>query len=134
MNKHELLEQYNKSYTEEEYFKNNVTYAFSQSQLENAMKKLGANDKNELTSLFGNGDICLKSKAKAILLWAIDKEKQKKNWLKGLTTKEQNYIIEYELYNYECNYTWDIEPVVNLFKDIFTHNDIMTVFHKITKQ
>ena len=134
MNKHELLEQYNKSYTEEEYFKNNVAYAFSQLQLENAMKKLGANDKNEITSLFGYGDICLKSKAKAILLWAIDKEKQKKNWLKGLTTKEQNYIIEYELYNHECNYTWDIEPVVDLFKDIFTHNDIMIVFHKITKQ
>ena len=134
MNKHELLEQYNKSYTEEEYFKNNVAYAFSQSQLENAMKKLGANDKGELTSLFGYGDICLKSKAKEILLWVIDREKQKQNWLKGLTTKEQNYIIEYELYNYECNYTWDIEPVVDLFKDIFTHNDIMTVFHKITKQ
>ena len=134
MNKHELLEQYNKSYTEEEYFKNNVAFAFSQLQLENAMKKLGANDKNELTSLFGYGDICLKSKAKEILLWVIDKEKQKKNWLKGLTTKEQNYIIEYELYNHECTYTWVIEPVVDLFKDIFTYNDIMTVFHKITKQ
>ena len=134
MNKQEVLEQYNKNYTEEEYFKNNVTYAFSQSQLENAMKKLGANDKSELTSLFGYGDICLKSKAKEILLWVIDREKQKKNWLKGLTTKEQNYIIEYELYNHECNYTWDIEPVVDLFKDIFTHNDIMIVFHKITKQ
>ena len=134
MNKQEVLEQYNKNYTEEKYFKNNVTYAFSQSQLENAMKKLGADDKSELTSLFGYGDICLKSKAKAILLWAIDKEKQKNNWLKGLTTKEQNYIIEYELYNYECNYTWDIEPVVDLFKDIFTYNDIMIVFHKITKQ
>lgn len=134
MNKQELLEQYNKNYTEEEYFKNNVTYAFSQLQLENAMKKLGANDKSELTSLFGYGDVCLKSKAKKILLWVIDKEKQKKNWLKSLTTKEQNYIIEYELYNHECNYTWDIEPVVDLFKDIFTHNDIMTVFHKIIKQ
>lgn len=134
MNKQELLKQYNKNYTEEEYFKNNVTYAFSQSQLEDAMKKLGANDKNELTSVFGYGDICLKSKAKEILLWVIDREKQKKNWLKSLTTKEQNYIIEYELYNYECNYTWDIEPVVDLFKDIFTHNDIMTVFHKIIKQ
>ena len=134
MNKHELLEQYNKNYTEEEYFKNNVTYAFSQSQLESAMKKLGANDKNELTTLFGYGDICLKSKAKEILLWVIDKEKQKKNWLKGLTTKEKNYIIEYELYNHEFNYTWDIEPVVDLFKDVFTYNDIMTVFHKIQKQ
>ena len=134
MNKQEVLEQYNKNYTEEEYFKNNVAYAFSQLQLENAMKKLGANDKSELTSLFGYGDICLKSKAKEILLWVIDKEKQKNNRLKGLTTKEQNYIIEYELYNYECNYSWDIEPVVDLFKDVFTYNDIMTVFHKIQKQ
>ena len=134
MNKQEVLEQYNKNYTEEEYFKNNVTYAFSQSQLENAMKKLGANDKSELTSLFGYGDICLKSKAKEILLWVIDREQQKKNWLKSLSAKEQNYIIEYELYNHECDYTWDIEPVVDLFKDIFTHNNIMTVFHKITKQ
>ena len=134
MNKQELLEQYNKNYTEEEYFKNNVTYAFSQLQLDKAMNKLGANDKSELTSLFGYGDICLKSKAKEILLWVIDKEKQKKNWLKSLSNKEQNYIIEYELYNHECNYTWDIEPVVDLFKDIFTHNDIKIVFHKITKQ
>ena len=86
MNKQELLEQYNKNYTEEEYFKNNVTYAFSQLQLDNAMKKLGANDKSELTSLFGYGDICLKSKAKEILLWVIDREQQKKNWLKSLMT------------------------------------------------
>ena len=48
MNKQEVLEQYNKNYTEEEYFKNNVAYAFSQLQLENAMKKLGAKDKTEL--------------------------------------------------------------------------------------
>ena len=79
MNKQEVLEQYNKNYTEEEYFKNNVTYAFSQLQLDKAMNKLGANDKSELTSLFGYGDICLKSKAKEILLWVIDKEKHKKN-------------------------------------------------------
>ena len=31
MNKQEVLEQYNTNYTEEEYFRNNVTYAFSQS-------------------------------------------------------------------------------------------------------
>lgn len=82
MNKKELLEKYNKNYTEEEYFKNNVTYAFSQIQLENAMKKLGANTKEELTSLFGYGDICLKSKAKEILLWVINKEKEKRKYHK----------------------------------------------------
>ena len=134
MNKKELLEQYNKNYTEEEFFKNNVTYAFSHIQLEEAIQKLGAKDKTELTTIFGYGDLCLKSKAKDILLWVIEKEQEKKKWLKNLSTKEQEMIIEYELYNHECEYTYDIEPVVDLFKSIFTYNDIMLVFHKIKKQ
>ena len=134
MNKKELLEQYNKNYTEEEFFKNNVTYAFSHIQVEEAIKKLGAKDKTELTTIFGYGDLCLKSKAKDILLWVIEKEQEKKKWLKSLSTKEQEIIIEYELYNHECEYTYDIEPVVDLFKNIFEYNDIMLVFHKIKKQ
>lgn len=134
MNKKELLEQYNRNYTEEEFFKNNVTYAFSPIQLEEALNKLGAKDKMELTSIFGYGDLCLKSKAKEILLWVINKEQDKKEWLKSLSPKEQNIIIEYELYNHECEYTWDITPVVDLFKNIFEYNDIMLVFHRITKQ
>ena len=134
MNKKELLEQYNKNYTEEEFFKNNVTYAFSHIQVEEAIKKLGAKDKTELTTIFGYGDLCLKSKAKDILLWVIEKEQEKKVWLKNLSTKEQEIIIEYELYNHECEYTYDIEPVVDLFKNIFTYNDIMLVFHNIKKQ
>ena len=134
MNKKELLEQYNTNYTEEEFFKNNVTYAFSHIQVEEAIKKLGAKDKTELTTIFGYGDLCLKSKAKDILLWVIEREQEKKVWLKNLSTKEQELIIEYELYNHECEYTYDIEPVVDLFKNIFTYNDIMLVFHKIKKQ
>lgn len=134
MNKQQLLQQYSKNYTEENYFKDNVTFAFSQKQLEEAMQKLGAKDKTELTSLFGYGDLCLKSKAKDIFLWVMNRETEKKKWLKNLSTEEKNIIIEYELYNHECEYTWDIEPVVDLFKDVFTHNDIMLVFHKIVKQ
>ena len=134
MNKKELLEQYNRNYTEEEFFKNNVTYAFSQMQLEEAIKKLGAKDKTELTTIFGYGDLCLKSKAKEILLWVINREQEKKEWLKSLSPQEQNIIIEFELYNHECEYTYDIEPVVDLFKGIFEYNDIMLAFHRITKQ
>lgn len=133
MTKNKLLEIYNKSYTEEEFYKQNVTYAFSQSQLQDAMKKLGATSENELTS-FGYGSICLKSKFKEIMQWMLKKEKEKKTWLKNLTNEEKNIIIEYELYNYECNYTYDIDNVVDLFKNIFEYNDIMHVFHKITKQ
>ena len=134
MNKKELLEKYNQNYTETDYFRNNVTFAFSRIQLEEAMKKLGAKDETELTSIFGYGDICLKSKAKEIIQWTINREHEKKEWLKNLSPKEQNIIIEFELYNHECEYTYDIEPVVDLFKNIFEYNDIMLVFHKITKQ
>ena len=134
MNKQQLLEQYSKNYTEENYFKDNVTFAFSQKQLEEAMQKLGAKDKTELTSLFGYGDLCLKSKAKDIFLWVMNRETEKKKWLKNLSTEEKNIIIEYELYNHECEYTWDITPVVDLFKNVFEYNDIMFVFHNITKQ
>lgn len=133
MNKKSLLERYNKSYTEEEFYEKNVTYAFSNEQLQEAMKKLGAKSENELTS-FGYNTICLKSKVKEIVKWILEKQKEKANWLKGLSQEEKNIIIEYELRNYECDFTWDIDDVVALFKNIFEYNDIMAVFHKITKQ
>lgn len=133
MTKKELLEIYNKNYTEEEYYKQNVTYAFSNEQLQNAMKKLGATNEDELTS-FGYGSICLKSKFKEIMKWILNREYERREWLKGLQDEEKAIIIEYELYNYECDYTNDIESVVNLFKNIFTWNDIMSVFHKIKRQ
>lgn len=133
MTKKELLEIYNKNYTEEEYYKQNVTYAFSNEQLQNAMKKLGATNEDELTS-FGYGSICLKSKFKEIMQWILKKEQEKQEWLKSLSDKEKDIIIKYELYNYECDYTDDIESVVDLFKNIFTWNDIMSVFHKIKRQ
>lgn len=133
MNKKELLEKYNKNYTEEDFYKQNVTYAFSEEQLQEAMKKLGATSEDELTS-FGFGSICLRSKFIEITEWMLKKERERKNWLKSLSQKEQEIIIEYELYNYECSYTYDIEDVVDLFKNVFSWNDIMSVFHKITRQ
>ena len=133
MTKKELLEKYNKHYTEEEFYKQNVTYAFSEEQLQKAMKKLGATSENELTS-FGFGSICLRSKFIEIIQWMSEKERERKEWLKSLQDKEKDIIIEYELYNYECDYTDDIDDVVDLFKNVFTWNDIMHVFHKITKQ
>lgn len=133
MTKNELLEIYNKSYTEEEFYEKNVTYAFSNEQLQNAMKKLGATSENELTS-FGYNTICLKSKVKEIVNWILEKQKEKENWLKSLNQKEKDIIIEYELYNYECTYTYDIDDVVDIFKNVFEYNDIMRVFHKITRQ
>ncbi len=133
MTKKEILEIYSKNYTEDNFFKQNVTYAFSQEQLQQAIKKLGATSKDDLTSL-GCGSLCLKSKAQEIIKWILEKEQEKREWIKKLSRKEQEYIIDYELRNYECDYTWDITNVVDLFKGIFEYNEIMTVFHKITKQ
>lgn len=134
MNKKELLERYNRNYTEEKYFSENVTFAFSNKQLQEAMEKLGAKDKSELTSIFGMGDVCLKTKAKEILHFVLNREEENKKWLLSLSREEQDVIIEYELYNHECDYTWDIEPVVDLFKDVFIYNDIMFVFRRINKE
>ena len=83
---------------------------------------------------FGYNTICLKSKVKEIVKWILEKQKEKENWLKSLNQKEKDIIIEYELYNYECTYTYDINDVVDIFKNVFEYNDIMRVFHKITKQ
>lgn len=134
VNRKELLEIYDRNFTEEEYFMNNIAYAFSNEQLQEAMKKLGAKEKSELSTIFGMGDVCLKSKRKELVHWLNSRAEEKQNWLKSLSVKEQNIIIEYELYNHECGYTWDIEPVVELFKGVFTYNDIMFVFHRIEKQ
>lgn len=133
MTKNELLGIYNKSYTEEEFYEKNVAYAFSKEQLQEAMQKLGATDTKELTT-FGYNTICLKSKVKEIVNWILEKQKEKENWLKSLNQKEKDIIIEFELYNYECTYTYDIDDVVDIFKNVFEYNDIMRVFHKITKQ
>ena len=130
----QLLERYKENYFEQEFFKENVAFAFSQQQLQEAMEKLGAKDKDELTSIFGIGDICLKKKAKEIAEWSIKQEQQRKQWLQSLMQDEQEEIIEYELYNHECTYTWDIDPVVDLFEDVFSWNQIMIVFHKLTRQ
>ena len=66
--------------------------------------------------------------------WILNREHERSEWLKSLQDEEKDIIIEYELYNYECDYTDDIESVVDLFKNVFTWNDIMTVFHKIKRQ
>jgi len=66
--------------------------------------------------------------------WSIQQKQQRTQWLQSLTREEQEIIIEYELHNHECTYTWDIGPVVDLFEHVFDYNQIMLVFHKITRR
>ena len=133
MNKSKLLKMYNKNYTDDRFYETNIAYAFSEAQLKKAMKKLGATDRSELTSIYGIGDLCLKSKAQEIITWISSSHQERIDWLKGLTDEEKEAVIEYELYNHECFYTRDLEPVVNKFLLVYGEEQIVKVFNKIRK-
>jgi len=130
MNKKKLLEKYNQNYCSQEFYNSMVTYAFSESQLKEGMKKLGAKQKDELTTL-GFGSICLKSKANEIIEWILKKQAEKDNWLKNLTIREKEVIIRYEIDNHECTYTNDIEPVLEIFNGIFELNLIISIWTEV---
>ena len=134
MNRNEVLKKYNKNYLEQEFYNNNIYYAFSENQLQEGMRKLGAKDTDELTSIFGAGDICLKSKVKELVTWINSQSQERVKWLVSLTEEEKEIIIEYEIGNHECTYTWDIEPVVDLLQDIFGYNLIVKVWQKVKKE
>jgi len=134
MNRNEVLEKYNKNYLEQEFYNNNICYAFSESQLQDGMKKLGAKDTDELISIFGAGDICLKSKVKEVVAWINKQSQERVNWLESLTEDEKEIIIEYEVGNHECTYTWDITPVVDLLQDVFGYDLIVKVWQRVKRE
>lgn len=57
----------NKSFMDDEFIKENLTFAFGKEQIKEAIKKLGARSEDDLTSIFGVGDVCLISNAKKII-------------------------------------------------------------------
>jgi len=59
----EELKLENKSFMEDPFIKENLTFAFGKEQIQEAIKKLGAKSEDELTSIFGVGDVCLISNA-----------------------------------------------------------------------
>lgn len=56
-----------KSFMDDPFVKENLTFAFGKKQIQEAIKKLGAKSEDELTSIFGVGDVCLISNAKKII-------------------------------------------------------------------
>lgn len=57
----------NKSFMDDPFIKKNLTFAFGKEQIQEAIKKLGAKSEDELTSIFGVGDVCLISNAEKII-------------------------------------------------------------------
>ena len=134
MNRKELIAKYSENYLEQKFYSKNVMYAFSKEQIQDAIKKLGAKEEHELTSIFGIGDICLQSKKKEIIEWINRQTKEKEKWLQSLAKEEKEVIIRYELTNHECGYTRDIAPVLTKLKDVFTNNLIINVWQKARKE
>jgi len=91
------------------------------------MQKIGAHDESELTTIFGVGDICLKSKVTEVKAWLNKQHQKRVEWLQSLPNEEKAAIIEYELYNHECLYTWKIGSVLDLLEETFGYDLIITV-------
>ena len=111
--------------------KHKIFFAFNENQLLEGMKKAGAKEKSELTSL-GGGAIALKTEAKAFLDAMEQLDKKHKKELKDAKQAKEEAIL-YELKNHECFYTGSIESVVDLFNGVYSKKEILTVFKKHNK-
>jgi len=101
-------------------------WAFSNEQFEEWMKKNGLNKTIKLVHI-GGGGYLPKDNYKLFTEWMDKMEKEYKEEMK--TYKEE--LIKYELNNYECCYTWNIDDVVSLLKGFATQKQILKVFNSI---
>jgi len=103
-----------------------VFWAFNKSQLKEGIKKSKITKDNKMVPIGMGGYMPSKNFDKFIK--ETDKaEKERKQELKALKEDRASAIM-YELNNHECSYTGDITPVIELFKGIYTPNQINKVF------
>lgn len=105
---------------------NKAFWAFSDSQLQEGMDKYGIVNKSELIS-FRGGMIAPKVNIKAISLGITGLEAKRKQAIKERADIKK--IILYELNNYECFYTGDIEDALPALTALdITRDQVMEVF------
>lgn len=107
---------------------NGLFYAFSEEQLKEGMK---LNPSKKYTSIGMGGYLPSENVDK----WnkGFNKIlKQQKEEIKQAKKEQENAIL-YELNNYEAFYSGDLEPVIELFKGIYTKKDVQNVYWKHTK-
>jgi len=105
-----------------------VFFAFSSEQFEEGMKKYPVNEGEKYSSLGMGGYLPAKNKAGFRAEYDKLYEDERKA-LKAAKHEAEN-AIRYELANYECYYSNDISPVVDIFKGIYTRAQIVKVYHK----
>ena len=82
-----------------------IAYAFSEKQLEEALKKLGAT-REECVTIFGHGDIVKKTDAKAI----VDMMKRHGSEMRAKLAEDKDFAeaaFLYEMDNHEYAINWD---------------------------
>ena len=97
-----------------------IAYAFSEDQLEEALKKLGAT-KEECVTVFGHGDIVKRTDAKALVALL---ENQREDMLQRMRddAKFAESAFNYEMDNHEYAINWDGDAdVLACFGITFEH-------------
>ena len=103
-----------------------VFWAFSNKQFEEGLKKANLKEGEKLVRIPGGG-YCPKKNIDTLLKEIEIAGAINKKALKALK-EERTTAILYELKNYECFYTGNIDDVVDMFKGIYTTAQILTVY------
>lgn len=112
MKKQEYLDLKKKHQQEFEDFP--IAYAFNDEQLEEALKKLGA-EKVECVSVFGHGDIVKRTDVKALLAMMKRHDKELKQRLRDdIDFAEAAFLYEMDNHEYAINWSAD-EDVLAAF-------------------
>lgn len=110
---------------------NKVFFAFSNSQLEEGKQKIEITD-NKLLISIGAGGFCPKINAPILIKELNAEDKRYRKELKQAKDATEQAIL-YELNNHESFYTGRIDETVELFKGIYTREEIRKVFNKHNK-
>lgn len=105
--------------------RNKVFFAFSELQLVEGLATI--NEKRENVTSLGSGAILPKENVTKYLDEMLEISGWFNNEVKKLNVNE---VIRYELNNYECYYTGDIEDAMGVLKNYgLTREQVSTVFH-----
>lgn len=108
-----------------------VFWAFNQSQLEEGKAKIGIQD-NKLLMSIGMGGFCPRANADELMRLMKEEDARYHKELKDAKEQKEQAIL-YELYNHESYYTGDLEPVIEIFKGLYTPKEIRDVYLKAKK-
>lgn len=84
-----------------------IAYAFNDEQLQEALKKLGAETTKECVTVFGHGDIVKKENAKALVEMLEGHTKEMKEALKDPEFAEAAFLYEMDNHEYAINWSGD---------------------------